>query len=98
MNKKTLSKEEFYNIANAEVIAFNIYDYLIRRKLKDEYVDKIVSSYSLLLIKEDNVLDIYSRVNEVLEKDYDCDMLSLPFYNMELYNDVENHINKSIKI
>ena len=74
---------------------------MIQKKLKGEYVDCIANSYVRIDLNSDDAVETFARTYEVLKKDYDIDMLSLPFLTKGLKEKIEDcvlNIDEEINI
>ncbi len=76
MNKKILTEEDFNRYIDSQRIAFYVHDYLVRKKVKNEYVDIIGNTYCNY--DNEEVISFY-LAKCVLEDEYGVDMYSLPF-------------------
>lgn len=81
MDKKRLSETQFNDYIDSETIAFYVYDFIIRKKYTDEYVDVLGNTFCSYCGELDSKIPNFYSAKCILEKDYNVDMLSLPFRN-----------------
>ena len=80
-NKKKLTRNEFDDLIKSEILACYSYYVLVRKKAKKEYVDILAGSYCEFCEELDYEVPIYYNAKNILEKDYNVDLYSLPFKN-----------------
>ena len=98
MNKKKLSRDEFDILNDAERVAFYVY-YMLVKKHKNECADIVGRSYGELIYNNTgrHIL-VYAKAREILKDDYGVDLMSLPFKDEKLKQDIQDVLNKDISI
>lgn len=93
MDKRKFKDEDFNIYIASELIAYNVYDAIVRRKKDFEKVDFIAYSYADMYINKDNEFKCFLSAYETLKNEYKVNMLNFKFANddlkKELYDAIE---------
>lgn len=87
-DKMDFSKEEMYEWLDAEHLAYDIYYHNKNNLFKNDTIETLMNS-DCFFINGNIKIPTLSKVKDILKRDYNIDLYSMPFKNSDLKNEID---------